>query len=136
MKLHADRHDTLSITAYGEGWVAVNGQRYESSVIVSSSGRVEPWACERIEDLTAAHFSSLPQGDEAPPELVVFGSGSRLRFVAPALLASLAAHRIGVETMDTRAACRTFNILAGEGRRVIAALLLDTSHSHPDPGSG
>ena len=61
-----------------------------------------------------------------PPELVVFGSGTRLRFAPPALLRGLMARRIGVETMDTAAACRTYNILAGEGRRVVAALLLET----------
>ena len=59
------------------------------------------------------------------PELVVFGSGERLRFAAPALLRGLIERRIGVETMDTAAACRTFNVLAGEGRCVVAALLLD-----------
>lgn len=136
MKLHADRHDTLAITAYGEGWIAVNGQRYEHSVVVSSSGRVEPWGCRHVEELTADHFTGLPTGDPAPPELVVFGSGSRLRFVSPALLAELTARRIGVETMDTRAACRTYNILAAEGRRVIAALILGAQGEHPDPGSG
>lgn len=136
MKLHADRHDTLAITAYGEDWITVNGQRYEGSVVVSSSGRIEPWACERLEDLTAEHFARLPMGEAADPELVVFGSGSRLRFVPAALLSGLTSRRIGVETMDTRAACRTYNILAGEGRRVIAALLLGKDGAHPGPGSG
>ena len=56
---------------------------------------------------------------------MLLGSGTRLRFVAPALLRPLIEQRIGVETMDTPAACRTFNILAGEGRRVVAALLIE-----------
>jgi len=59
----------------------------------------------------------------------LFGSGSRLRFAPPAWLQPLMARRIGVETMDTQAACRTFNILSGEGRNVIAALILDTPPS-------
>ncbi|TNF56830.1 MAG: hypothetical protein EP308_03465 [Burkholderiales bacterium] len=136
MKLHADRHDTVAITAYGDGWIAVNGQRYDHSVVVSSSGRVEPWACTRVEDLRAEHFDKLPHGDAAPPELVVFGSGSRLRFAPSALLSGLTTRRIGVETMDTRAACRTYNILASEGRRVIAALLLGGEDAPSGSGSG
>ncbi|TNF58349.1 MAG: hypothetical protein EP306_13340 [Burkholderiales bacterium] len=136
MKLHADRNDHLAITAYGEGWLAINGQRHESSLVISSSGRVDAWDCRQFEDLTAAHFSALLQGDAQPPELVIFGSGSRLRFVPPSLLAQLTARRVGVETMDTQAACRTYNILAGEGRRVVAALLLPRPDPHPTPGSG
>lgn len=124
MKLHADRHDRLAITAYGENWIEIDGQRHTDSVVISSSGRILPWPCRRFEDLRAEHFAALPDNEGPPPELVVFGSGPRLRFVAPALLAQLTARRIGVETMDTRAACRTYNILAGEGRRVVAALLL------------
>lgn len=59
------------------------------------------------------------------PELIIFGSGGRLRFPPPAFLATLMKLRIGVETMDTLAACRTYNILAGEGRHVLAALLIE-----------
>ena len=125
MKLHSDKLDTQSITAYGEGWIAVNGQRHVGSLVLASGGQLLPWDCQRFEDLTTAHFERLASVMQEPPELVVFGSGSRLRFVRPALLQSLMARRIGVETMDTAAACRTFNILAGEGRRVVAALLIE-----------
>ena len=75
---------------------------------------------------TGVDFDLLVEQPAEPPELVVFGSGARLRFAPPALLRGLMARRIGVETMDTAAACRTYNILAGEGRRVVAALLLET----------
>lgn len=125
MKLHADKPDQLSVTAHGEGWIAVNGARYSSSVVLLASGTVRPWGVARLEELTAEHFSELIGGDGPPPELVLLGSGIRLRFVAPALLRPLIEQRIGVETMDTPAACRTFNILAGEGRRVVAALLIE-----------
>ena len=125
MKLHADQPDTLAITAYGEGWVAVNGQRHTGSLILTSDGQVMPWEGQRFEDLTAAHFEHLADVMKEAPELVVFGSGPRLRFVRPALLQGLMARRIGVETMDTPAACRTYNILAGEGRRVVLALLME-----------
>lgn len=125
MKLHADNVDTRSITAYGEGWIAVNGQRHTQSLVLTSSGQLAHWPCSRFEDLTVAHFSTLTSAMPEAPELVIFGSGSKLRFVPPALLSGLIAQRIGVETMDTAAACRTYNILAGEGRRVVAALLME-----------
>ncbi|MBS3912458.1 MAG: Mth938-like domain-containing protein [Hydrogenophaga sp.] len=125
MKLHADNVDTRSITAYGEGWIAVNGQRHTQSLVLTSSGQLAHWPCSRFEDLTVAHFSTLTSAMPEAPELVIFGSGSKLRFVPPALLSGLIAQRIGVETMDTAAACRTYNILASEGRRVVAALLME-----------
>ncbi|HET8694282.1 MAG TPA: MTH938/NDUFAF3 family protein, partial [Aquabacterium sp.] len=71
---------------------------------------------------TEAHFLQIAQ---AQPEVVIFGSGTTLRFPAPSLLRPLMAARIGIETMDTAAACRTYNILVAEGRRVMAALLLE-----------
>lgn len=125
MKLHADKPDSLSVTAYGDGWVAVNGQRHEASLVLGASSGLHNWDVSCFEDLSAAHFDRLVEGGEPLPELVIFGSGRRLRFVRPAVLKSLIDRRIGVETMDTAAACRTFNILAGEGRRVLAALLIE-----------
>jgi uncharacterized protein len=125
MKLHADKPDFQSITAYGDDWVAVDGKRHQVSLALNAGGRLEPWNCVQFDDLTADHFDRLLALSPEPPELVIFGSGSRLRFPRPALIASLIERRIGVETMDTAAACRTFNILAGEGRRVVAGLLID-----------
>jgi uncharacterized protein len=74
--------------------------------------------------LSEAHFEALAAFE---PELVIFGSGSRLRFVPPALLKALIGRRIGVETMDTAAACRTYNVLLAEGRSVLAALLFEAA---------
>jgi uncharacterized protein len=127
MKLHADKPDANTITAYGDGWIAVNGERLGLSVVLASSGERIDWRCKTHDELGAAHFASLLELTDSPPELVIFGSGKRLRFVRPVLLQSLINRGIGVETMDTQAACRTFNILAGEGRRVIAALLIESS---------
>ncbi|MDP2416489.1 MAG: Mth938-like domain-containing protein [Gallionella sp.] len=126
MKLHADKLDTQSITAYGEDWIAVNGRRHTHSLVLAPSGQLIDWSCTRFENLTTAHFSMLVGVMPEAPELVIFGSGSRLRFPRPVLLSSLIDQRIGVETMDTAAACRTYNILASEGRRVVAALLIET----------
>lgn len=101
--------------------IVINGQPWRESLLLPATGDVVPWAVARHDELTAEHFARIAQ---AAPELVIFGSGTRLRFVSPALLAALMAQRIGIETMDTAAACRTYNVLAAEGRNVMAALLL------------
>jgi uncharacterized protein len=80
------------------------------------------WPPQRFEQLQAAHFDQLLA---LSPELVIFGSGARQRFAAPALLRGFFERRIGFEAMDTAAACRTFNVLVSEGRSVVAALLID-----------
>ena len=123
MKLHPDKHEATSVTGYGPGWIGLNGEKITSSVVISSRGQRLEWRCDSFGALTPAHFDQLAALDA---ELVLFGSGSQLRFPQPAWLAGLMARRIGLETMDTAAACRTYNILAGEGRHVVAALLLES----------
>jgi len=123
MKLQPDKSDVQSISGYGPGWIGVNGDKITHSVIVSSKGERIEWPSSRFEDLGPAHFAQLAQLDA---EVVIFGSGSRIRFPKAAWLQPLLARRIGIETMDTAAACRTYNILAQEGRSVAAALLLET----------
>ena len=122
MKLQPDRSDVQVISGYGAGWVGVNGEKISHSVIVSSSGERTAWHCSRFEDLGAEHFAQLAQLDT---EVVIFGSGARIRFPQSAWLRPLMSRRIGLETMDTAAACRTYNILAQEGRKCAAALLLE-----------
>ena len=123
MKLQPDRFDVQSISGYGQGWVGVDGEKITHSVIISSGGQRVAWAGgARFEDLEAAHFARLAEVDA---EVVIFGSGSRLRFPQAAWLKPLIERRIGIETMDTAAACRTYNILAQEGRSVAVALLLE-----------
>ena len=121
MKLQPDAIQGPTITGYGPGWVAVNGEQVTFSLVLPSNGRRFAWGCKTFEDLTQLHFDQLATLD---CELVVFGSGERIRFPDPAWLQALYARRIGVETMDTQAACRTYNFLAAEGRKVVAALLL------------
>jgi len=129
MKLQPDRLDVQSILGYGPGWVGLArngvGEKIERSVIIGSRGELVDWDCTRFEDLTPEHFHQLAAYRS---ELVLFGSGRRLRFPPPAHLRSLMAHRIGIETMDTLAACRTYNILAGEGRHVMVALLIEPAN--------
>jgi uncharacterized protein len=121
MKLQPDQSDAQTISAHGPGWVGVAGEKITHSVIIGSRGQRIAWAAS-YDDLGPQHFATLAQ---LQVEVVIFGSGSRIRFPKPAWLAPLAAARIGIETMDTPAACRTYNILAQEGRDVAVALLLE-----------
>jgi uncharacterized protein len=123
MKLQPDKSRTPLITAHATGWIEVAGQRFEHSLLLSSAPESAPvlWRPQHYEELTAADFANWPL---EVPELVLFGSGPSLRFPKPQWLAHLIQQRIGLETMDTAAACRTYNILASEGRQVAAALLL------------
>jgi uncharacterized protein len=109
------------VTGYGPCWVEVNGEKFTSSVVVSTLAAPYLWECPQFDDLENSHFERIADMDV---ELVIFGSGERIRFPKPSLLHALYSKRIGVETMDTQAACRTYNFLAAEGRKVVAALLL------------
>ena len=123
MKLQADRIEGQNaIARHGPDGVIVNGAEYRESVLVPWRGALQPWRVISFEDLTEAHFESLAAFE---PELVIFGSGARIRFVKPALLKPLIGRRIGFETMDTAAACRTYNVLLAEGRSVLVALLFE-----------
>jgi len=119
----------LAVTGYGPGWVAVAGQRFGHSLVLHSDGEPHPWRPRGFDELAAADFQSLAQ---SRPELVLFGSGQRLRFPRPAWVRALIEAGIGIETMDTPAACRTWNILAAEGRRVAAVLLVESGNGPPD----
>jgi uncharacterized protein len=122
MKLQPDKSDVQTLTAHGPGWVAINNEKVEGSVVVGSRGERFAWDCTRFDQLGAEHFAQLAS---MGAELIIFGSGGRIRFPQAAWLQPLMAQRTGVETMDTAAACRTYNILAGEGRHVVAALLVE-----------
>ena len=123
MKLHADRIEGQNaIARHGPDGVLVNGAEHRSSVLVPASGDVVAWPVAAFGALTEAHFEAVAA---LAPELVIFGSGPRIRFPHPSLLKPLIARRIGVETMDTPAACRTYNVLLAEGRAVVAALLFE-----------
>ncbi|GAB4039976.1 MAG: Mth938-like domain-containing protein [Rubrivivax sp.] len=123
MKFQPDQLPGVNVISRIEaGRVWVNGAAQAASLIVPSRGPVAAWEAESFEGLQASHFDRLA---EWQPEVVLFGSGGRLRFPSAALLRGLIGRRIGVETMDTAAAARTYNVLASEGRVVVAALLLE-----------
>ena len=121
MKMLADRIEGQNaIARHGPEGVVVGGVEHTHSVIVPWRGKVTAWDAENFEALTADHFVRLAA---LAPEVVIFGSGARIRFPPPALIRALIKARIGIETMDSAAACRTYNVLYAEGRSVVAGLL-------------
>lgn len=121
MKLQADRIDGQNaIARHGPDGVLVNGTEYTHSVIVPWTGEVRRWA---VADLASLRIDDFAPVIELQPQVVIFGSGAALRFPPASVLAGLMNARIGFETMDNAAACRTYNVLLAEGRCVVAALL-------------
>ena len=121
MKLHLDQPAHLNaITGYGAGYVQINQNRHAGSLIVLPTRLIENWRPRTFADLAAEDFAGLAALEV---EIVLLGTGEQLRFPHPQLTRALMEKRIGLETMSTAAACRTYNILMGEGRAVAAALL-------------
>jgi uncharacterized protein len=121
MKLHPDQNIALNtVTAYGSGYFEINRVRYEGALLLMPQGEVRPWRVQSYEALSAADFEAL-LGLGA--EVILLGTGSRHRIPHPRLTAGVIGAGVGIEAMDSSAACRTYNILMGEGRRVLAALL-------------
>lgn len=122
MKLHlANPRNGFTLTGYGAGFLAVNGVRYEHALVVTPDSDPERWAVESVAGLTAEAAGLLLAGS---PEIVIIGTGPAQIFPEPARLRPLIDARIGVEIMNTPAACRTYNVLMGEGRRILAAICL------------
>jgi uncharacterized protein len=119
VKLHASTAAGNAITAYGDDYVKINGERRDTSIIVTAQA-VQPWNPARFDALCADDFKRLAELDV---EIVLLGTGPRQRFPHPRLTAPLAAARVGLEVMDTKAACRTYNILVAEARQVALALV-------------
>lgn len=127
MKLHLNIERELPLfTGYGEDHVMINGARHEQSLLLTGSQILPaPWAGLNFEALTEAHFRWIAQ---YPVEIVLFGSGHKLRFPHPSLTRALVEARIGLEVMDIGAMCRTYNILVGEGRSVAAGVLIEVGY--------
>jgi uncharacterized protein len=123
VKLQPDQKQSLNtVTRYDAQYIEINEKRFVNSILVMPEGDIQAWNVGRLEDLQKSDFSPIL---EKKPALVIFGSGQRLRFLNPALLQDLIQARIGFETMDTQAACRTYNILMSEGRLVLGAFLFE-----------
>ncbi len=123
MKLHLANMAGLNVfTAYGDDYVAVNHEKHLKNLIVLPESIIPEWSTASVETLVAEDMQKLL---ELGTEIILLGTGSRLRFPAGPLMRPFAPAGIGLEIMDLRAACRTYNILAAEGRKVAAALLFD-----------
>lgn len=122
MKLHLDGASGRNhFTGYGTGYVVVNGIRYERSLVVLPARIVTDWLATSFDALAPGHLAALAT---LGAEIVLLGTGASLRFPRPELTRALVEARVGLEVMDVPAACRTYNILMAEERKVAAALLL------------
>ncbi len=121
MKFHLATTSGNIVTGIGPGWVRIGAIEYRESLVLTPEAVGTGWASSGFDGLAEADFAHLLS---YKPEVVLFGTGSAIRFPHPRLTRALTEARIGLEAMDTPAACRTFNILAAEGRGVVAALLV------------
>ena len=122
MKLHlTTAENNHLITGYGEDFIEINKKRYAQNLIVLADQLILDWKATNFDELTEAHFANIA---EIKPEVVLLGTGATHRFLHPKIAQQLTLKNIPVECMSTAAACRTYNILMSEGRRVAAALFI------------
>ncbi len=122
MKLHpTTTQQYQTVTGYEQDWVEINAIRFDHSLIVLPEQAPSPWSVTDFDALQASDFAPI---EALAPDLMILGTGQKQRFASPRLLAGLLGKRIGVECMDNQAACRTYNILMAEGRKVALGLIL------------
>jgi uncharacterized protein len=122
MKFHLQAPGSNLVTGTGPGWVRIGAEDYRENVVLTADSVTAGFAPNGFDALTDADFERLLQ---TSPEIVLLGTGATQRFPHPRLTAPLHRAQVGVEVMDTRAACRTYNILVAEGRNVAAALIIE-----------
>jgi uncharacterized protein len=122
MKFHLNRAEGNVFTGHGPGFVRLGVVEYRENVVVTPEKIIVGWAPNGFDALIAEDFAALAA---LKPEVALLGTGTTIRFPHPRLTRALTDARVGLETMDTPAACRTFNILAAEGRRVAVAILIE-----------
>lgn len=120
MKLNHNDAGAFAVTGYGPGYLIAGGTRYAHALVVSAEAPPRQWPLEGISGLSAELLAPLVAG--TPPEIVLIGTGSQQVFPPPSVLRPLIEAGVGIEVMNTSAACRTYNLLLSEGRRVVAAL--------------
>ncbi len=123
MKFHLNQAEGLNLfTAFGDNHLFINQQRYDQPGLLVGPDSIDPdWSDGQFDALSSRHFEVMLA---LAPEIALLGTGDRQRFPHPSLIAPLINAGIGIEIMDTRAACRTYNILVSEGRKVVIALLM------------
>ncbi|HEY6774172.1 MAG TPA: Mth938-like domain-containing protein [Oxalicibacterium sp.] len=124
MKLHnTPTQQYQTVTAYDESGVEINMNRFSHSLTVMPETPPAAWPVSSFEALQVEHFEQI---GASSPDVVILGTGAQQRFAHPRLTTPLTSRRIGVECMDNQAACRTYNILMGEGRKVALALIFES----------
>jgi len=121
MKFSLEPSHPNSIQSYTSGQITVAGKVYTRSLVINPFSSPADWSPQDFESLTAEHISDLLTLD---PEIVILGTGTTLRFPDASISCSLFERQVGIEVMDTASACRTYNVLLNEDRRVVAALLM------------
>lgn len=116
-----DNHSSFQIRSFTPGLIQVNELTFTQSIILTPEKLIEDWQPQQIEELT---HEDLAKVIELKPTILLIGTGETLHFPPIELYGDLINHGIGVEIMDTRAACRTFNALTSENRNVVAALII------------
>ena len=124
MKFQREASSEFAISGYTAESVSVAGVEHRTSLRVSHQAAAAPWPVSTFAEITA---TTIAEATAVQPEIVIIGTGKKLRFPPPSALAPLRDARIGFEVMDTAAACRTYNVLLGEGRQVAALLLIETA---------
>lgn len=123
MKLHSTQTQQYqTVTGYDQGSVEINAISYQTSLLVLPELAPVSWSVTDFASLNAANFETIASHN---PDVVILGTGVKQRFVHPGLTRCLTTQRIGVECMDSQAACRTYNILMTEGRKVALALIIE-----------
>lgn len=123
MKLHnTSTQQYQTVTSYEENGVEINLIPFSKSLVVLPEIAPADWPVTSFDNLTVEHFEQI---NAISPDVVILGTGARQRFAHPRLTAPLTTRRIGVECMDNQAACRTYNILMAEGRKVALALIFE-----------
>jgi uncharacterized protein len=133
MKFHLSTASGNVFTGYGEGYVRLGLIEYRENVIVTPETIITSWGSGGFDALTEADFAAIAA---LQPEVALLGTGGRIRFPHPRLTRALTDARIGLDVMDTPAACRTFNILAAEGRKVVVAILIDADRAETSGTGG
>ena len=121
MKLQPDRIYGQTVTGHGIGWLAIDGERFYQSLLIDWSGQRMTYEASFNDSLNSPELATLLQ---MQPEILLIGSGTQKMQIPHSELARLTSQNMGIEVMDTAAACRTYNVLASENRKVAAILLL------------
>ena len=122
MKLHLDKEDDiLLIRGYRTDQITIGDHTFDRSLILSPTRLIDNWQARNLNDLSEQDFERML---ELEPEVVLLGTGETLTFPQQSVTRPLIERGVGLEVMNTPAACRTYNILASEGRQVVASLLI------------